>query len=138
MSLSDPIADMLTRVRNALERRKEAVLVPYSKTKEHIANTLKRAGLVSRVSVEFLSEDNKITSKYLIIGLRYISNSPVIEKLIRVSKPGCRQYGSPKLLGRNYRYPQYAIRIWSTSKGILTDVEAIEQNVGGEHICTVW
>lgn len=133
MNLTDPIADMLTRVRNANAVRKANVRVPYSKLKHQLAEALLRLGYISSIEVE----DNE-GKKNIIITLKYMNYEPVISALVRESKPGCRQYGSPKTSPKKYSVPQYAVRIWSTSKGILSEQEAATQNVGGELLCTIW
>jgi len=126
----DPIADMLTCVRNANMVLKEDVDVPHSKIKEGIARILKREGYIEEFGVE---GDAK---KRLKIKLRYQSRKGVIEGLKRISRPGLRQYVSadevPRVLGG------IGTAILSTSRGILTGVEARKENVGGEVLCHVW
>ena len=126
----DPIADMLTCVRNANMVLKEDVDIPHSKIKEGIARILKREGYIEEFGVE---GDAK---KRLKIKLRYQSRKGVIEGLKRISRPGLRQYGSadevPRVLGG------IGTAILSTSRGILTGVEARKENVGGEVLCHVW
>jgi len=126
----DPIADMLTCVRNANMALKEDVDIPHSKIKEGIARILKREGYIEEYGVE---GDVK---KRLKIKLRYQSRKSVIEGLKRISRPGLRQYVSadevPRVLGG------IGTAILSTSRGILTGVEARKENVGGEVLCHVW
>jgi len=126
----DPIADMLTCVRNANMVLKEDVDIPHSKIKEGIARILKREGYIEEFGVE---GDAK---KRLKIKLRYQSRKGVIEGLKRISRPGLRQYVSadevPRVLGG------IGTAILSTSRGILTGVEARKENVGGEVLCHVW
>ena len=130
--MTDPIADMLTRIRNALTAKHEAVEVPASNMKKAIAKILLDEGYVK--SVDFV--DDGLSGK-LVIGLKYADgNRPVISGLKRVSKPGLRTYSSaekmPKVLGG------LGTTIVSTSKGIMTDRQAKAANVGGEVLCFVW
>ena len=126
----DPIADMLTCVRNANMVLKEDVDIPHSKIKEGIARVLKREGYIEEFGVE---GDAK---KRLKIKLRYQSRKGGIEGLKRISRPGLREYVSadevPRVLGG------IGTAILSTSRGILTGVEARKENVGGEVLCHVW
>ena len=131
MSLSDPIADMLTRIRNAQGAQRETVEMPSSNMKTEIVRILKREGYVKDFSVE------GGTKKVLRIYLKYSeSEEPAIKGLKRESKPGLRDYTSmkemPKVLGG------LGVMIVSTSKGILTDRDARKQNVGGEVLCSIW
>ena len=130
--MTDPIADMLTRIRNAQTARHEKVEVPCSKAKRAIADILLAEGYVA--SVDF-AEDGY--SGKLVIGLKYGANgAPVIAGLKRVSKPGLRTYSGaaemPKVLGG------LGTAIVSTSKGIMTDKQAKAANVGGEVLCFIW
>ncbi|MCF8061535.1 MAG: 30S ribosomal protein S8 [Deltaproteobacteria bacterium] len=132
MTMTDPIADMLTRIRNAITVSFETVDMPASKTKVSIAKVLKAEGMVRNYKV---LDDGK--HKVLRVVLKYDADGrAVITGLKRVSKPGCRVYtGSdsiPKVLNG------YGINILSTSRGLLTDREARTQNVGGEILCSVW
>jgi len=131
MSLSDPIADMLTRIRNAQGAQREMVEMPSSNMKTEIVRILKREGYVKDFSIE------GGTKKVLRIYLKYSeSEVPAIKGLKRESKPGLRDYTSmkemPKVLGG------LGVMIVSTSKGILTDRDARKQNVGGEVLCSIW
>lgn len=130
MSMSDPIADMLTRIRNAQSVNKSHVNVPSSKLKVAIATVLKDEGYIDNFSVA--TQDNK---PVLTIELKYYAGRPVIEKLDRISKPGLRVYrGSediPKVLGG------LGVTIVSTSKGVMTDRKARAAGVGGEVLCVV-
>ncbi len=130
--MTDPIADMLTRVRNALTVRHETVEMPASNMKKAIANILLEEGYVK--NVEFV--DDGLSGK-IVITLKYTEgNKPVISGLKRVSKPGLRTYSGaenmPKVLGG------LGTAIVSTSKGIMTDKQAKAANVGGEVLCFVW
>lgn len=132
MSISDPIADMLTRIRNANVVRHEKVEMPASKLKREIADILKREGFIR--DAEYV-EDNK--QGIIRIFLKYGSNNErVITGLKKISKPGLRVYAKssevPKVLGG------LGIAILSTSKGVMTDKEARQAKSGGEVICYVW
>lgn len=130
MSMTDPIADMLTRIRNAQKARKESVSMPASKLKQAIVEVLSREGFVGEISTE--SEGPKST---LNVGLRYHNSEPVIERIERVSRPGLRVYAGadelPKVQGG------LGVAIISTSGGVMTDREARAQGRGGEVLCIV-
>jgi len=132
MVMTDPIADMLTRIRNANQMRHETVEMPSSKIKKEIADVLKREGFIR--DAEYI-EDNK--QGILRLSLKYGKNAErVVTGLKRISKPGLRVYvGStevPKVLNG------LGIAIISTSKGILTDKETRREQIGGEVIAYVW
>lgn len=130
MSMSDPIADMLTRIRNGQSAGKKSVAQPSSKMKVAIAKVLKDEGYITDFSVENIS--NK---PVLNIDLKYYKGTPVIEEIKRISRPGLRIYRSkdelPKVLGG------LGIAIVSTSSGVMTDRAARLNGHGGEVICTV-
>jgi small subunit ribosomal protein S8 len=130
MSVSDPIGDMLTRIRNACKSRLPEVSMPASLMKMHVAEVLKQSGYIQDYRVD---GDVK---KTLTLGLKYQGKTPVIEGLKRVSKPSCRIYCSsrsiPHVLGG------LGVAILSTSQGILTDRVARKQKTGGEVLCYVW
>ena len=130
MSMTDPIADMLTRIRNGQKARKESVSMPFSKEKEAIASVLKDEGYITSVET---SGDG--AAKMLSVELKYFEGAPVIEAVKRVSKPGLRVYRGkeelPRVLGG------LGIAIVSTSAGVMSDRQAREKGVGGEVICTV-
>jgi small subunit ribosomal protein S8 len=130
MSMSDPIADMLTRIRNAQSSDKKEVAMPASKMKGMVAEVLKSEGYI--LDYQFGDVDGKNT---LTIALKYFNNKPVIENLNRVSRPGLRVYRNkdelPKVLGG------LGVAIVSTSKGVMSDRAARAAGVGGEVICTV-
>ena len=130
MSMSDPIADMLTRIRNAQRIEKAEVVMPSSKLKVSIAQVLADEGYIDGFKVE--ANDGK---PELHIGLKYYAGRPVIERLERVSRPGLRIYR-----GRG-DIPQVmnglGVAIVSTSRGVMTDRRARTQGVGGEVICYV-
>jgi len=130
---TDPIADMLTRIRNAIQIRREFVEVPYSKIKLDIAKILAKEGYVISV------EQTKTTEGYPVIKLVFKvdgNTQRVIQGLRRISKPGLRVYSAadelPKVLSG------LGIAIISTSKGIMTDKQAREKNLGGEVLAYVW
>ncbi|MBK5103941.1 MAG: 30S ribosomal protein S8 [Burkholderiales bacterium] len=130
MSMSDPIADMLTRIRNAQLAEKLSVAMPSSRVKASIAQVLKDEGYIEEFKVR--DEDGKPT---LEIALKYYAGEPVIEKIERVSRPGLRIYkGSddiPKIMNG------LGIAIVSTSKGVMTDRKARATGIGGEVLCIV-
>ena len=131
MSMSDPIADMLTRIRNAQRVEKPAVAIPSSKLKVAIAKVLQDEGYIEGFRVDAgLAGQSELR-----IGLKYYAGRPVIERLERVSRPGLRIYR-----GRDH-LPQVmnglGVAIVSTSKGVMTDRKARVQGVGGEVICYV-
>jgi small subunit ribosomal protein S8 len=129
MSLQDPIADMLTRVRNAQKATKVSVKMPASKQKSRIAAVLKDQGYIS----DFNVSDDKL--KQLVIELKYYQGKPVIEEVKRISRPGLRIFKSkdelPTINGG------LGIAIISTSKGVMTDAQARAAGFGGEVICSV-
>ena len=130
MSMTDPIADMLVRIKNAAAVGKQTVKMPSSKTKVAIANVLKGEGYIADARV---TQDG--AKAELEIALKYYEGKPVIETLKRVSRSGLRQYRGkdalPKVLGG------LGISIVSTSAGIMTDAQARAKGLGGEVICTV-
>lgn len=130
MSMSDPISDMLTRIRNSLQRNKRDVKMPSSKLKVAIANILKQEGYIIDYSVA--EHDKKAT---LTIELKYFEGKAVIETIKRISRPSLRSYKSaddlPKVMGG------LGVSIISTAKGVMTDKSAREQGVGGEVLCYV-
>jgi small subunit ribosomal protein S8 len=130
MSMSDPIADMLTRIRNAQSVNKISVSMPASKIKGAIANVLKDEGYIEDFSV--LPNDGK---PLLSISLKYYAGRPVIERIERVSKPGLRVYKSgqniPKVMNG------LGVTIVSTSRGVMTDRKAQAAGIGGELLCVV-
>ena len=128
--MSDPISDLLTRIRNANSALLPAVELPHSRIKEGVARILKSEGYVTEVSVEGK------TIKKLKIQLKYQGKKAVIEGLKRVSKPGLRKYvGSteiPRVLGG------MGVSILSTSEGVMTGTQAKKKNLGGELLCYIW
>ena len=129
MSMQDPIADMLTRIRNGQAANKVAISMPSSKLKVAIANVLAREGYIESVKVvEGVKPELEIT-------LKYFQNKPVVESIQRVSRPGLRIYKRkdelPKVMGG------LGIAVVSTSKGVMTDRAARQAGLGGEIICYV-
>ena len=131
MSMSDPIADMLTRIRNAHHAEMKTVSMPASGTKKAIAEVLKAEGYIK--SINEGTDDNGFKS--LKLTLKYYQGSPVIEMIKRVSKPGCRIYTGKDDIPTVKK--GLGITIVSTSKGIMTDRSARKAGVGGEVICYV-
>lgn len=129
--MTDPIADLLTRIRNALSVRKDTVSVPYSKIKADIVDTLVKEGYLTGVSIDQQSFPHR-----LIITLRYFDDQPAITRLDRISKPGRRIYLQakdiqPVLSGQG-------LNILSTNQGVMTGAQARQTKLGGEIICKVW
>jgi len=130
MSMQDPLADMLTRIRNALARGKAEVTLPSSKLKVAVAKVLKDEGYITDYTV---SEGAK---SELTIALKYFQGKPVIAELDRVSRPGLRAYSGKKALPTVRG--GLGIAIVSTSQGVMTDRAARQAGVGGEVLCTVF
>ena len=130
MSLSDPIGDMLTRIKNSQMRNHKNVQLPSSKFKVKIAEVLKIEGYIIDYKV---SDDKKPNLK---INLKYNSGNPVISVIERISKPGRRIFSSAESLPKINN--GLGIAIVSTPKGVMTDVDARKQNIGGEIICKVF
>jgi len=130
--MSNPIADMLTRIRNAQAVKHPTVRIPYSKFKFNLAKLLEREGWIGEVSVQ-----GRKVRKSILINLKYDEKGePIIHELKQISRPGQRIY-----LGKKEIKPVkqgYGIGIISTPKGLLTDKEARQKGVGGEMICEVW
>ena len=132
MGMTDPIADMLTRIRNAITASYNTVDIPVSKTKINIAKVLRSEGFIKNYKI---ITDGKHRS--IRVFLKYDGQGvSVIENLKRVSRPGCRVYSKadriPKVLNG------YGVNILSTSKGVITDKQAEKMGVGGEVICSIW
>ena len=131
MSLSEPIGDMIARVKNAQDRNHKKVELPSSNFKSKIADILKNEGFIKDFKIS--SEDNK---SVLSLELKYHSGSPVISTFERVSKPGRRIFSSAEGLPKINN--GLGIAIVSTPKGVMTDIDARKQRVGGEIICKVF
>lgn len=130
MSMTDPISDMLTRIRNGQSARKASVSMPASKAKEAVAKVLKDEGYITDYSL-----DSEAASRSLTVELKYFEGVPVIENIQRASRPGLRVYrgkdGLPRVLGG------LGIAIVSTSAGVMSDAQAREKGIGGEVLCIV-
>lgn len=129
--LSDPIADMCARIRNAYQVRHKNLAIPYSKVKEEIAKILVAEGYAKEIKIEGKSKEKRI-----ILTLRYKGKQPVLTGIKRISRPGMRIYTKtdkilPVLSG-------LGISIISTSQGLMTNRQARKKNLGGELICSVW
>jgi len=131
MSLSDPIGDMIARIKNASLRNYKKVEIPSSKFKVKIADVLKNEGYIIDYKIE--KNDNK---ENLLIDLKYNSGNPVINSIQRVSKPGRRIFSSAESLPKVSN--GLGIAIISTPKGVMTDQDARKNQVGGEIICKVF
>jgi len=142
--MTDPIADMLTRIRNALAVRKSEVILPYSKLKFNLAKILEKDGWIEKAETERLYPLNQMKKresenkfKQIKITLKYNQNKePAIKLLRRVSKPGQRIYAKndklPKVLN------DFGVAIISTPQGLMTNKEARRRKIGGEVLCEVW
>jgi len=132
MSLSDPLGDMLTRIRNAYGRKKSKVSTPASKLRARVLEVMKSEGYIR----DFSQTDFGDGKSEIEIELKYADGSPVLREISRVSKPGRRVYVGSKSI------PQVAnglgIAILSTPKGVMADHQAREQNVGGEILCQIF
>lgn len=130
--MTDPIADMLTRIRNAHMRFFKNVNVPASHIKGGVLSVLEREGYINGFS-EFVDDNGH---KVFRVDLRYHDGRPVIKEICRVSKPGCRTYTKSKKISPVFN--GFGVSILSTSIGILSDSEAKSKNVGGEVLCKVF
>ena len=132
MNQTDPISDMLTRLRNATMAQADVVELPYSRMKDHLARIFKREGFIQDYTAEG-GGPGKILRLYIKFGP---GRERVIRGLRRISKPGLRRYVSAAAL-RPIKNGT-GLAIVSTSRGVMTDREARQQNVGGEWLCTIW
>ena len=132
MSLSDPLGDMLTRIRNAQAARQSRCVAPASKLRENVLDVLKREGYIRAFATEQLRPGVKVIS----IELKYSEGEPAIKEIARVSKPGRRVYSKIKELPKFYS--GLGISILSTPRGVMSDAEARAANVGGEVLCRVF
>ena len=130
--MTDPLGDMLTRIRNGQQARKDSILTPASKLRAHVLDVLQREGYIRGYS----TVEHKDGRTEFDIELKYFDGAPVIREISRVSKPGRRVYASVKALPRINN--GLGIAIVSTPKGVMADHDARDQNVGGEIICTVF
>lgn len=129
--MTDPIANMLTQIRNAYMARKEAVVVPYSRLKHELANKLAQAGYLGEVTVS-----GETAKKTINIALRYHKSKPILTHLKRISRPSVRVFATankiPSALSGK------GVTVLTTSKGIMTNKEAHKAGIGGEVICQIW
>ena len=132
MTLVDPIGDMLTRIRNGQMRLLNKINIPFSNFRLKILEVLKKEGYI----IDFNIDNGKKKIKFLSVDLKYYEGQPVIKEIKRVSKPGRRVYSRatsiPKVLNG------LGLAILSTSKGVMSDTDAIKNNLGGEIICKVF
>lgn len=129
--MTDPISDMLARIKNACQRYFETVDIPSSKVKIGILRVLEREGYIN--GFKEVKENNRSILK---VDLKYYEGKPVIKVLDRVSKPSCRVYSKLKKIDSVFN--GFGIYVLSTSKGVMSDAEARENNVGGEILCKVF
>ncbi len=132
MVMTDPVSDLLTRIRNGQRARKAAIFSPSSKLRSNVLDVLKREGYIRGYSEQELEHGSAQTE----IELKYYEGDPVIKSIERVSKPGRRVYSKIKELSSVHN--GLGIAILSTPRGVLSDAEAREKNVGGEILCQVF
>ncbi len=132
MSMTDPLGDMLTRIRNGQMARKVIVRTPASKLRANVLKVLEREGYIRGFTAEKSANDKP----ELEIQLKYFEGKPVISSLVRVSKPGCRMYSDFKDLPR--AASGLGMYVLSTSRGVMSNHEARESRVGGELLCSVF
>ena len=130
MTMQDPVADMLTRIRNGQRAKHKQINLLSSKIKEEIAKVLKQEGYIDDFKVTVLENNKKTMS----LDLKYYQGKPVIDRIKRISRPGLRVYKSVKQL---IAIPGFGVAILSTSKGVMTHAKAKTVGVGGEVICEV-
>ena len=132
MSMSDTLGDMLTRIRNGQTTNKKVVGAPASRFRKNVLEVLKREGFIRN----FEEKEVKPGINFFEIELKYYNGKPVITEIKRISKPGRRVYSSIKNLQKTYN--GLGISILSTPRGVMSDNEAREANVGGEVLCTIY
>ena len=132
MALTDPIGDMFSRIRNGQMRSLNSIDIPSSNFRKNILKILKEEGFIKDYYIE-KSENNKINLK---INLKYYEGNPVIKEIKRISKPGRRVYSRADSIPRVHS--GLGLAILSTSKGVMSDSEAIKNNLGGEIICRIF
>ena len=132
MSMSDTLGDMLTRIRNGQTTNKKVVDAPASRFRKNVLEVLKREGFIR----DFEEKEMRPGINFFEIELKYYNGKPVISEIKRVSKPGRRVYSSIKNLQKTYN--GLGISILSTPRGVMSDNEAREANVGGEVLCTIY
>ncbi len=129
--MNDPIGDFITRIKNGVMAGHDTVVLPHSRMKEALARILEKEGYISAVSVDTSHQFPEIVMK-----MKYIGKQSAVTDVRRLSKPGRRMYSPAKSIPR--ALGGYGITIISTNKGVLTDKEARQQNIGGELLCQVW
>tara|TARA_B100000609_G_C17065818_1_gene356481 strand:- start:157 stop:555 length:399 start_codon:yes stop_codon:yes gene_type:complete len=132
MSMSDTLGDMLTRIRNGQTTNKKVVDAPASRFRKNVLEVLKREGFIRN----YEEKEAKPGINFFEIELKYYNGKPVITEIKRVSKPGRRVYSSIKNLQKTYN--GLGVSILSTPRGVMSDNEAREANVGGEVLCTIY
>ena len=132
MSMSDTLGDMLTRIRNGQTTNKKIVDAPASRFRKNVLEVLKREGFIRN----FAEKEMRPGINFFEIELKYYNGKPVISEIKRVSKPGRRVYSSIKNLQKTYN--GLGVSILSTPRGVMSDNEAREANVGGEVLCTIY
>lgn len=132
MSMSDPIADFLTRVRNAIKAEKKVVDIPASNFKKELARILKENKFIT----DFKVQDTENNQGNISIYLKYNDGKSVIAGLKKISKPGLRNYVDKDSIPRVRN--GLGIAVISTSKGVMTDIQARQMNIGGEVVCEIW
>ena len=132
MSMSDTLGDMLTRIRNGQTTNKKVVDAPASRFRKNVLEVLKREGFIRN----YEEKEAKPGINFFEIELKYYKGKPVITEIKRVSKPGRRVYSSIKNLQKTYN--GLGVSILSTPRGVMSDNEAREANVGGEVLCTIY
>ena len=132
MTFVDPIGDMLTRLRNGQMRSLNKINIPFSKFRLKILEVLKNEGYI----IDFKTDKDKKNRKLILVDLKYYEGQPVIREITRISKPGRRVYSRADSIPRVHS--GLGLAILSTSKGVMSDSEAIKNNLGGEIICRVF
>ena len=134
MTLVDPIGDMLTRIRNGQMRSLNKIDIPFSNFRLKILEVLKKEGYIINFNIDKKNENN--SKKLINVDLKYYEGQPVIREIKRISKPGRRVYSRADSIPRVHG--GLGLAILSTSKGVMSDSEAIKNNLGGEEICRVF
>ena len=132
MNLVDPIGDMLTRIRNGQMRSLSKINIPFSSFRFKILEVLKKEGYI----IDFKIDKDKTNKKLILVDLKYYEGQPVIREIKRISKPGRRVYSRADSIPRVHS--GLGLAIVSTSKGVMSDSDAIKNNLGGEVICRVF
>tara|TARA_Y100001970_G_scaffold294133_1_gene447380 strand:+ start:13695 stop:14093 length:399 start_codon:yes stop_codon:yes gene_type:complete len=132
MTFVDPIGDMLTRIRNGQMRSLNKINIPFSSFRSKILEVLKKEGYI----IDFKIDKDKTNKKLILVDLKYYEGQPVIREIKRISKPGRRVYSRADSIPRVHS--GLGLAIVSTSKGVMSDSDAIKNNLGGEVICRVF